>query len=116
MHHSSGSSSANGLEIEISTRNWLRRWMPAHQVIGIELGMDEISVLTPLKLKIGQPLRLAIGNRHQRLLDLPAEVIRAEPRGADFLYGIRIRLDDLSQAARRSYDTVLKLLQDSVSH
>ncbi|MCY0963766.1 PilZ domain-containing protein [Parathalassolituus penaei] len=108
--------SANGLEIDLCTRNWLGRWMPPHRVIGADLSHHGLAVITPLKLKEGQLLRLTIGNRQHRLLDLPARVIRAEARGADFLYGIRFELDDLSQAARRSYDTLLKLLQDSVSH
>lgn len=107
---------ANGLGIEIRRRNWLGRWQKPHHAIGLNLSPSGLAILSPVKLRVGQTLLLSIGNRHQRLQALPAVVIHVEPRDGDFIYGLKIHLDDLGQNARQSYDTVLQLIQDSVAH
>ncbi|WP_369856772.1 hypothetical protein [Candidatus Thalassolituus haligoni] len=101
------------LKVELCQRNWLGQWQPPHHAIALEITLDGLSILSPLKIRRGQRLLIAIGNRHHSLQQLTAAVVQQTPQGRDFIYKLHFELDSLSDSSRQSAEAVLQRLLTS---
>ncbi|WP_221796910.1 PilZ domain-containing protein [Oceanobacter mangrovi] len=104
------------LQVELQCRRLLGGWQAPHRAIGIDIARGGLAILSPLKLKSGSRVRLSLGNRHLRLHQVPARILRQTSRGSDFIYGISFELDDLPASARQSADEILAQLLQPLTH
>jgi hypothetical protein len=104
------------LKLELYQRSWLGQWQAPHHAMALEITLGGVSILSPLKLRIGQHLLISLGNRHHSLQQVTAEVIQKSPQGRDFLYGLKFDFSRQSDNSRQSAETLLKLILNNLTH
>ena len=102
------------LKLEFRRIGWFGRPKKAHPAIARDFALGGLSMLTPHKLKPGQRILLSLESSDHRLQAVPAEIIRAEAQGNEFLYALKFSLGNLPDSACRSAYNVLQRLELSL--
>lgn len=99
------------LEIEFCARKRFGGWHDAHHAIGVTIGQSDLSILTSIKLRHNQAVKLRIGHEDLALTDVSATVNQVEQRGADFVYHLRFDLGQSGESSLATADMVLTILR-----
>lgn len=105
---------ASPLKLELRQLNFFGRAGKRHQAIARDFSLGGVSVISPLRMKPGKRLLVAITSDDHRIQAIPAEVLRAEPCEGDYLYALKFSMGQVPEAASRGAYTVLQRLEGTL--
>ena len=107
------------LKMEIRPLGLFGRAKEMHPALVSNFAVGGVAIMTPLKLKVGQKLRITLLSEYHNLKSVPAEVIRYDGKQVDFRYGLKFNLSQLPQTSTDNVLFILKqierTLKDSLS-
>jgi hypothetical protein len=99
------------LKLTLRRRYWLGLQGPEHVAIGRDFSRSGIAVFSKQRWRPGSLIVINLESSDHRLAAVPAELLRCEASGSEYVCALRFRLDHLSDNARQAVDTVLQRLQ-----
>lgn len=104
------------LQVEMQLKTLLGGWRSPNRAIAIDIAKGGIAVLSPLKFRSGQSVRLSVGNRDHSLRHIPARIVRQSLRDGDFIYGLHFDFEKIPEQARASAEIMLSRLLATLEH
>ena len=104
------------LKMEIRTLGLFGRPKEMHPALVSNFAVGGAAIMTPLKLKIGQKLKITLLSEFHNLKSVPAEVIRCDGKQVDFRYGLKFNLSDLPETSLNSATFVLQQIEETLKN
>lgn len=105
---------ASPLTLEIRPVNWFGVGGKIHKAVGRNFSIGGISIISPLKLKVGKRLLASLSTANHSLHSVPVTVLRIEEQKDDYIYALKFNMGELSDIASHSAYSVLKQLEESL--
>ncbi|GGY33179.1 hypothetical protein GCM10011297_02670 [Bacterioplanes sanyensis] len=106
--------SAAPLKLTLRRQYWLGLQGRESEAIGRDFSRSGIAVFSQQRWRPGSLVLINLESSDHRLAAVPAELLRCEANGSEYVCALRFRLDHLSDNARQAVDTVLQRLQHTL--
>ncbi|WP_157729974.1 PilZ domain-containing protein [Bacterioplanes sanyensis] len=106
--------SAAPLKLTLRRQYWFGVKGREYPAIGHNFSRSGIAIFSSQRFKSGAKVLVSLESHDHRLAAIPADILRCEPTGRDYLCGLHFRFDHLPDHARIAVDTVLQRLQSSL--
>jgi hypothetical protein len=99
------------LKLELQPRYWFGLKKEKHPALVTNFAIGGAAITTPLKLKIGQRIQLAILSEFHNIRQVPAEIVRYDGKQVDYKYGIRFNFEKLPEIASHNTRFLFKEIE-----
>jgi hypothetical protein len=103
-----------GLKFELQSRYWFGLKKEKQTALVTDFSTGGAAITTPLKLKVGQRVQVAILSEYHNIRQLPAEIVRCNGKSTDYHYSICFHFGKLPKVASNNMVLILRQIERSL--